>query len=272
MPMLLRNRFVTEGGVPPDIPQGAVPHPTIGPVCFAVLQNLSKRSCYGQFQFRASRVLVVCAEFFHNAPHFLRSPPRDAAFANNIGLECRLSKGPACRREFNSREPVIFSGPGISSGPAGRPPETAFAGEKRKLSKESSAYKDWADKEVRWIITDEEREAFKLLTNDEEREKFVESFWIRRDPTPDTVENEFRDQYYQRVLYANERFSAGIPGSMTDRGRIYIIYGPPDEIESHPSGGTYDYSVQPRQGLNANVPLRTLALPLYCGCRPGYRH
>lgn len=112
---------------------------------------------------------------------------------------------------------------------------------KKKLSKESSAYKDWADKEVRWIITELEREAFKLLTNDEEREKFVESFWIRRDPTPDTVENEFRDQYYQRVLYANERFSAVIPGSMTDRGRICIVYGPPDEIESHPSGETYDY-------------------------------
>ena len=125
---------------------------------------------------------------------------------------------------------------------------------KKKLSKESSAYKDWADKEVRWIITDEEREAFKLLTNDEEREKFVESFWIRRDPTPDTVENEFRDQYYQRVLYANERFSAGIPGSMTDRGRIYIIYGPPDEIESHPSGGTYEYPSTQGGGATQTLP------------------
>jgi GWxTD domain-containing protein len=125
---------------------------------------------------------------------------------------------------------------------------------KKTFSKESSAYKNWAEREVKWIITDEEREAFKLLSNDEEREKFVEGFWIRRDPTPDTIENEFRDQYYQRVLYANERFSAGIAGSMTDRGRIYIVYGPPDEIESHPSGGTYDYAVNQGGGSTSTFP------------------
>jgi len=135
------------------------------------------------------------------------------------------------------------------------PRKRPLAGKKfGKASKEGSAYKNWADEEVRWIITEEEREAFKLLTNDEEREKFVEGFWNRRDPTPDTVENEFRDQYYQRVLYANERFSSGIPGSKTDRGRIYIVYGPPDEIESHPSGGTYDYPVSLGGGSTQTFP------------------
>ena len=69
----------------------------------------------------------------------------------------------------------------------------------------------------------------------------METFWYRRDPTPDTVENEFREEYFRRVMYANERFGGRIPGWKTDRGRIYIVYGPPDEIDSHPSGGTYDF-------------------------------
>ena len=124
-----------------------------------------------------------------------------------------------------------------SGDPSKRPlPKKKFS----KASKDDSAYKHWPN-EVQWIITDEEQAAFKLLTNDEEREKFIEIFWSRRDPTPDTLENEYRDEYYQRVMYANERFSSGKLGSLTDRGRIYIVYGPPDEIESHPSGGTYEY-------------------------------
>lgn len=154
----------------------------------------------------------------------------------------------------NSNSAATSASPGAQQDdPRKRP----LAGKKKKFaqpSKEGSAYKNWADEEVRWIITDEEREAFKLLTNDEEREKFVEGFWNRRDPTPDTVENEFRDQYYQRVVYANERFSSGIPGSETDRGRIYIVYGPPDEIESHPLGGTYDYPASQGGGSTQTFP------------------
>ncbi|MBI3476310.1 MAG: GWxTD domain-containing protein [Acidobacteria bacterium] len=125
---------------------------------------------------------------------------------------------------------------------------------KARLSEEGSAYKNWLDQEVPWIITEEERAAFKLLSNDEERQKFVEGFWGRRDPTPDTVENEFRDEYFRRVMYANERFGSGIPGWKTDRGRIYIVYGPPDEIESHPSGGTYDYPVNQGGGATQTFP------------------
>src|SRR4029077_10150474 len=74
----------------------------------------------------------------------------------------------------------------------------------------------------------------------EEREQFIESFWQRRDPTPDTVENEFKEEHYRRIAYANERFASGVPGWRTDRGRIYIIWGPPDELEDHPTGGVYD--------------------------------
>src|SRR5580692_8551340 len=111
----------------------------------------------------------------------------------------------------------------------------------RKLEKElATPYKKWLEEEVPYIITDEERSAFLQLQTNEEREQFIEAFWQRRDPTPDTVENEFKEEHYRRIAYANERFSSGIPGWRTDRGRIYIMWGPPDEIESHSAGSTYD--------------------------------
>jgi len=99
------------------------------------------------------------------------------------------------------------------------------------------AYKDWLDKDVAYIITDEERKAFKKLATDDERERFIEEFWRRRDPDPDTDENEFREEYYERIAYANEHFASGIPGWKSDRGRIWIMYGKPDETETPPSGG-----------------------------------
>ena len=102
------------------------------------------------------------------------------------------------------------------------------------------AYKDWLEKDVTYVITDEERKAFKKLATDDERERFIEEFWRRRDPDPDTDENEFKEEYYERIAYANEHFSSGIPGWKTDRGRIWIMYGKPDELESHPMGGNYD--------------------------------
>ncbi len=102
------------------------------------------------------------------------------------------------------------------------------------------AYKDWLEKDVAYIITSEEKRAFKQLQTDEERENFIENFWRRRDPDPDTEENEFREEYYERIAYSNEHFSSGIPGWKTDRGRIYITFGKPDEKETHPTGGGYD--------------------------------
>ena len=101
-------------------------------------------------------------------------------------------------------------------------------------------YKDWLEKDVAYIITDEERKAFRKLETDDERERFIEEFWRRRDPDPDTDENEYREEYYERIAYANEHFASGIPGWKTDRGRIYIMYGKPDEKESHPAGGPYE--------------------------------
>jgi GWxTD domain-containing protein len=118
----------------------------------------------------------------------------------------------------------------------------------------SKTYKKWLDEDVRWIITDEERAAFKQFSNDEERDQFIEAFWQRRDPTPDTVENEFKEEHYRRIAYANEHFPAGIPGWKSDRGRIYIQYGPPDEIESHPSGGTYERPIDEGGGSTSTFP------------------
>ena len=102
------------------------------------------------------------------------------------------------------------------------------------------AYKRWLNTDVDYIITKDEKRAFLALTTDEERENFIENFWRRRDPNPDTEENEYREQYYERIAYANEHFSSGIPGWKTDRGRIYIAWGKPDSIETHPTGGAYD--------------------------------
>ena len=109
-----------------------------------------------------------------------------------------------------------------------------------RLKKElETPWKKWLNEDVSYIITDEERKAFKQFATDEEREQFVEQFWLRRDPTPDTVENEYKEEHYRRIAYANEHYASGIPGWKSDRGRIYITIGPPDEIDSHPSGGSY---------------------------------
>src|SRR5260370_32427883 len=116
------------------------------------------------------------------------------------------------------------------------------------------AYKDWLEKDVAYIITDEERKAFKKLATDDERERFIEEFWRRRDPDPDTEENEFREEYYERIAYANEHFASGIPGWKTDRGRIWIMYGKPDETESHPSGGSYEREPQEGGGSTTTYP------------------
>ena len=118
----------------------------------------------------------------------------------------------------------------------------------------SKTYKKWLDEDVRWIITDEEQKAFKLLSNDEERDQFIEAFWQRRDPTPDTIENEFKEEHYRRMAYANEHYAAGIPGWKSDRGRIYIMYGPADEIESHPSGGSYERPMDEGGGETSTYP------------------
>jgi GWxTD domain-containing protein len=118
-------------------------------------------------------------------------------------------------------------------------------------------YRKWLDEDVRWIITDEEKSAFMQLSNDEERDNFIEAFWQRRDPSPDTEENEFKEEHYRRIAYANEHFAAGIPGWKTDRGRTYIVFGPADQIEAHPSGGSYERPMEEGGGETSTFPFET---------------
>jgi GWxTD domain-containing protein len=121
----------------------------------------------------------------------------------------------------------------------------------------SKTYRKWLDEDVRWIITDDEKHAFMQLSNDEERDQFIEGFWQRRDPTPDTEENEFKEEHYRRIAYANEHYAAGIPGWKSDRGRMYIVFGPPDEIDSHPSGGSYERPMEEGGGETSTFPFET---------------
>jgi len=158
---------------------------------------------------------------------------------------------------------------GVAALPVAAPAQTAQevdplkkpvdAKKKRQQMKDYSKeikgpYKKWLDEDVIWIITDEEKQAFKQLSNDEERDSFIEAFWQRRDPTPDTEENEYKEEHYQRIAYANEHFAAGIPGWKSDRGRIYIMYGKADEVDSHPSGGTYQRPMEEGGGETSTFP------------------
>ena len=108
--------------------------------------------------------------------------------------------------------------------------------------------------EVAYIITNDEKQAFMRLGSDDERQQFIEQFWLQRDPTPDTEENEYREEHYRRIAYANEHFASGIPGWKTDRGHMYIVRGPPDEIDSHPSGGTYQRPYEEGGGSTSTYP------------------
>jgi GWxTD domain-containing protein len=126
--------------------------------------------------------------------------------------------------------------------------------QQERLRKElETPYKKWLNEDVGYIISNEERKAFRSLATDEERDQFVEQFWLRRDPTPDTEENEYREEHYRRLAYANEHFASGIPGWKTDRGMIYIKYGPPDERDQH-NGGTEERPMEEGGGTTSMYP------------------
>jgi GWxTD domain-containing protein len=127
--------------------------------------------------------------------------------------------------------------------------------QEEKLRKElEGPYKKWLNEDVTYIITDEERKAFKRLSTNDEKEEFIEQFWLRRDPTPDTEENEYKEEHYRRIAYANDNYPSGIPGWKTDRGRMYIMYGPPDEIDDHSSGGSYNRPIEEGGGTTSSFP------------------
>jgi GWxTD domain-containing protein len=124
----------------------------------------------------------------------------------------------------------------------------------RALKELDAQYKQWLQEDVVYIISPEERTAFLQLSTSEEREQFIEQFWLRRSSNPDLPENDFKEEHYRRIAYANEHFASGIPGWRTDRGRIYIIWGPADEVDSHPTGGTYDRPMEEGGGSTSTYP------------------
>jgi GWxTD domain-containing protein len=132
-----------------------------------------------------------------------------------------------------------------------------FAAQKAVKVELKGAYKSWLDQDVAYIISDEERKAFKNLSNNEERDAFIEQFWLRRNPNPDSPDNEFREEHYRRIAYANEHFAAGKPGWKTDRGHIYISFGAPDSKDEHPSGGSYERPMEEGGGETSTFPFET---------------
>jgi GWxTD domain-containing protein len=128
---------------------------------------------------------------------------------------------------------------------------------KRTLKELDSSYRQWLTEDVTYIISPDERNAFLQLDTNEEREQFIEQFWLRRSSNPDLPENDFKEEHYRRIAYANEHYASGIPGWKTDRGRMYIMWGPADEVESHPTGGTYDRPMEEGGGSTSTYPWET---------------
>lgn len=135
--------------------------------------------------------------------------------------------------------------------------KTKQKSEKELYNELDSQYKKWLNEDVVYIISPEERHAFVHLSTNEEREQFIEAFWQRRNPDPDSPENSFKEEHYRRIAYANEHFPSGIPGWKTDRGKIYIMWGPPDEIDSHPTGGTWERPMDQGGGETTTYPWET---------------
>jgi GWxTD domain-containing protein len=115
-------------------------------------------------------------------------------------------------------------------------------------------YSKWVTEDVAYIIQAAERAAFQRLTTNEERDHFIEQFWERRNPVPGSARNDFKEEHYRRIGLANTRFSSKtLPGWRTDRGRIYITYGPPDEIDSHPAEFFESWKYRWIEGIGNNV-------------------
>ena len=134
----------------------------------------------------------------------------------------------------------------------------------RKVRQEpDNAFKKWLE-DVGPIITSQEVKAWNQLDNNAERERFIEDFWDRRKPDRDSTENEYREAYYERIAYVNEHFSSGIPGYKTDRGRVYLKYGKPDDVESHPAGGAYERELSEGGGSTSTYPFERCAVWIAC--------
>jgi GWxTD domain-containing protein len=174
-------------------------------------------------------------------------------FVPSTGL---LAQQTAGQSDQSGAQPQAGSDQDQEADPLKRPrsDKERFEAQKAVRQELKGAYKTWLDQDVAYIISDQERKAFKNLSNDEEREAFIEQFWLRRNPNPDSPDNEFREEHYRRIAYANEHYAAGKPGWRTDRGHIYIAFGPPDSTESHPSGGSYNRPMDEGGGETSTFP------------------
>jgi GWxTD domain-containing protein len=168
---------------------------------------------------------------------------------------------PALRLAALAFSAIFASGYAVSAqnvpapSPQPEPSERQHKKQQRKAKDELSFEFDrFLEEDGKYLLTPDEVAAFKRLGTNEEREQFIENFWQRRNPSPDSSVNEFKEEHYRRIAYANEHFSSGIPGWKTDRGHIYILWGPPDEIESHPSGGIYDRPMWQGGGSTTTYP------------------
>ena len=156
--------------------------------------------------------------------------------------------------------PTVFAQQGQDPATAPTPQKLSKDTKKkmrRTLKELDSSYRQWLSEDVTYIISPDERNAFLQLDTNEEREQFIEQFWLRRSSNPDLPENDFKEEHYRRIAYANEHYASGIPGWKTDRGRMYIMWGPADEVESHPTGGTYDRPMEEGGGSTSTYPWET---------------
>src|SRR5271155_3774543 len=157
--------------------------------------------------------------------------------------------------------PLAAKKPQGQDQPAPTPPQNLDKEQKKKIKRTlkelDTPYRQWLNEDVVYIISPDERNAFLQLATNEEREQFIEQFWLRRSGNPDLPDNDFKEEHYRRIAYANEHYASGIPGWKTDRGKMYIIWGPPDEIESHPTGGTYDRPMEEGGGTTSTYPWET---------------
>jgi GWxTD domain-containing protein len=179
-------------------------------------------------------------------------------FLGMIGVQALAAQQPA---GSSAQTDGVTKGPTVTEQPD---PMKRPLSDKEKIAQQKAVkqelkgvYNKWVNEDVRWIISDQELSAFKSLSNDEERDQFIENFWLRRNPNPDSPENEFREEHYARIAYANDHFAAGKPGWRTDRGHIYIAYGKPDSIDSHPSGGSYERPMEEGGGNTSTFPFET---------------
>lgn len=141
---------------------------------------------------------------------------------------------------------LLLASAGVFTLPAG---QDALPQEERE-----DYYKRWLDKDVIYIITPEEKSVFSSLTTPDEKEQFIEQFWRRRDPDPRTGHNEYKEEHYRRIAYANDHFHSGVEGWYTDRGKIYIKFGPPTSIEKNPTGTVYDRRITEGGGTTMTYP------------------